>query len=894
MYNSGKIIQLILLVIACSTLLMAQPEAPTLVQPTNGSQCEPLDNNFDWSHPNVGVLDYRLQISTESGNYSSTTSVVLDETPIQVTDFDFDLGENSQTYYWRAGARYSNTLMWSEEFMFVTQRSGTTITLPSDNSTCIDTTATVSFLQLDNVDSYEVQVSVSPNFTTVENTFNSTTSTNVDVAFGLGFTEYFVRTRAEYTSSTATCNTEWSEPISIRSRIFPPQPAFPGDGQAGIDFNTSLTWEPEAGAVNYDLQLADVSDFDGGSLLRDEQNLTSTSFDISVDPTLYDKEYFWRIRANDASATCTSDWSETFTFVTQLQSTTLSQPEDESVCVELLNQTFSWEFIASSNTFQFQLADNRNFVSPELDITNISSNSITVDIAGDNQVYFWRVRANSGDNVSKWTEPREFISSIFAPIPESPEFGADDQFIAVNLEWANPSAYTNQMVQVATDPSFDEDDIVIEEDGVPDSEFLAVLPEYGTTYYWRVSSTLGECRSGFSNPAEFTVYDGFPDLNLPEDDANNLPTTVQFDWDDVPGATGYDIEISKFNDFSIIEKGRIDVPTSVITISDFEEFTVFYWRVRSVNQYSKSPWSEVFTYQTGQEDANKPATLYPRFNEEMVPTSIDFLWKPSANAEEYELQISEDENFASLIFSKDDIEDTTFSFSGLENYRFYYWRVRGINQTTNSPWSAYVRFRTIADEVSDAPNLFSPSDMADELSPAKITFEWGSIPNTLQVEGGYQLQVASTNDFEESNLIYDQRNIFREDPTLFALLPLTTHYWRVRGWNEAGDGPWSQVFSFTTIDPSSVNQNINIKLLDIFPNPTVDELNINIDLNEAGPLEYMIFDMNGAVVNSGNFGMYSNGIQNLQISNLNLATGRYILMLKNGNSIITHNFSIAK
>ena len=79
--------------------------------------------------------------------------------------------------------------------------------------------------------------------------------------------------------------------------------------------------------------------------------------------------------------------------------------------------------------------------------------------------------------------------------------------------------------------------------------------------------------------------------------------------------------------------------------------------------------------------------------------------------------------------------------------------------------------------------------------PINLTFQWRSESNAQS----YELQVSTNQDIttpviNENNLT----TITYQSST--NLNYQTTYYWRVRGINSSGTGPWSQIFSFTTTE----------------------------------------------------------------------------------------------
>ncbi len=96
------------------------------------------------------------------------------------------------------------------------------------------------------------------------------------------------------------------------------------------------------------------------------------------------------------------------------------------------------------------------------------------------------------------------------------------------------------------------------------------------------------------------------------------------------------------------------------------------------------------------------------------------------------------------------------------------------------------------DQVPGAVTPLAPADGATEISVVP-TLSWTAASQGL----AYIIQVAT--DPGMANVVYGTVVDLELSHTLTAPLePETLYYWRVQGGNVCGDGPWSQVFSFTT------------------------------------------------------------------------------------------------
>lgn len=99
-----------------------------------------------------------------------------------------------------------------------------------------------------------------------------------------------------------------------------------------------------------------------------------------------------------------------------------------------------------------------------------------------------------------------------------------------------------------------------------------------------------------------------------------------------------------------------------------------------------------------------------------------------------------------------------------------------------------------------APTLASPANNVTNVVTAP-TLTW----NTLSGATSYQAQVSKTNSFGAGDILFDQSNLTTTSFVVPGLVTNTTFYWRVRGRNAGGDGPWSEIRSLRTKSVVDVN-----------------------------------------------------------------------------------------
>ncbi|MFN3307047.1 MAG: hypothetical protein ACK42Z_07665 [Candidatus Kapaibacteriota bacterium] len=330
--------------------------------------------------------------------------------------------------------------------------------------------------------------------------------------------------------------------------------------------------------------------------------------------------------------------------------------------------------------------------------------------------------------------------------------------------------------------------------------------ENATVYYWRVRATSENGRSQWSETYNFTTQLARPELIRPSFADTLAPTSGILRWMEVPGATGYEIQISENENFVL---GVINLHTTAQTwvgYSSLAHFTKYYWRVRAYNNELESQWSKTSWFRTLPENYLPPPILmYPENNAINVKIKEKLIWNSVENRDSYQIQIAFDIYFNNLVLDEI-ISDTSLSISSLAYGTKYFWRVRANNKNYNSFWSEVYQFTTVLRE----PKLLAPLNSAI-ISSFPIEFEWEKTASNAF----YQFQIAYDSTFEfifKSQLLYEQSNY------ALAIAPSETWlYWRVKAISGVLESDWSEVRKLRTLNFNSVQGNIthNFEILQI-------------------------------------------------------------------------------
>ena len=480
----------------------------------------------------------------------------------------------------------------------------------------------------------------------------------------------------------------------------------------------------------------------------------------------------------------------TYTVLEPPSQVSLSSPSDDASGV-VLQPTLSWSSSARSTEYDVQVSLDSSFNDTSkfaLVRENISANIYSIKNPleyGNN--YFWRVRGTNTTGDGDWSSVWDFWTD-FRPNLELPLNGSTKISTPVKLKWGMQVKSNYFDIQIAQDKSFD--DLTINLIDYDSTQIIISDLNDNELYYWRVRAKVSKTITYWSDIYSFSTTQLKPDTVIaesPVDSTNDASIPVAFSWRQAYLANSYQLQISDSNGFSFFSD--TSVTDTTILLSNFNSGTDYYWRIRSVNDSGFSSWSVINNLNIGVGGFEGPLLIFPDNNAVDLGEQLKLTWETMKGADNYQLQIAYSNDFVDIFIDTTEVMDEELLVQGLENGMNYFWRVRATDSESASTWYEVYSFST-AILPPNKISIIQPASSSEDID-LPVTFIW----KQAVTADYYELKFGDTEELSNSITLSD---ITDTTVTLENLNYDSRYFWKVRGINLLDNGPWSEVYSFST------------------------------------------------------------------------------------------------
>ncbi|NQW28911.1 MAG: hypothetical protein HQ472_00170 [Ignavibacteria bacterium] len=271
-------------------------------------------------------------------------------------------------------------------------------------------------------------------------------------------------------------------------------------------------------------------------------------------------------------------------------------------------------------------------------------------------------------------------------------------------------------------------------------------------------------------------------------------------------------------------------------------------------------------------------------------SSITFSWNASSFADEYEIEVSTSQTFATAqrVFLKK-IYGIEYTAPVTDCNTKYFWRVRGVNTVGNGTWSVPFAFTTSGTKPI-APNMVSPKGAVSADFDKTVKFTYTPVAGAT----AYHVRLA-----DQPNMV----NIIAQDSTLtttefsVAVSDITnkTFYWMVRSANECGwSGFSSSSEAILTVTDVEVDEPTDTALkATILPNPMASEGSVKITSPEKQTIVLSAYSMSGTKMFSFDYELPA-GVSTISLPDVTkLPSGAYSLVISSKYDLVRQMFVVS-
>ena len=394
--------------------------------------------------------------------------------------------------------------------------------------------------------------------------------------------------------------------------------------------------------------------------------------------------------------------------------------------------------------------------------------------------------------ISGWNQSYTPTMSAITPSPSE-----DGDYTVV---WTSVHTADQYDLQVADNADFADATLAYSGENV----ILNVTGKSPGTYYYRArASNAYNITSDWSEGTSVVVNETGVVVEVPalNDPGQSVDTGTEYSvsWNSVAGAESYTIEEATSVTFAGATQQEV-TETSVSITHDVDDYTTYYYRVRTNTGAGSSGWSDAVDMVVLPETVIDPGELaIPIVTDpgSSVSTGTEYTvsWTTVEGATSYTLEEDVSPAFDSAVTQEVDVTSSNMVHT-VDEETIYYYRVRANDAESSSDWSNISDIIVKPDIVVElsAPVLTDPG--ASVLSDEEYTLTWTAVENGVS----YTVEEATSMAFDDavSQDVTETSAVFSHTVTAS-----TGYYYRVRVNSTDESSDWSNAADMLIIAPDS-------------------------------------------------------------------------------------------
>lgn len=585
-------------------------------------------------------------------------------------------------------------------------------------------------------------LSTSKNFLTLHNLMPDTT--------------YFIKLRARNPKIAGPWNTPISVSTLAHTPALAPQNLTISSGSLSA---VKAWWDAVPGANSYDIAYGTDALAENLGIVPVYEN----NFMFQLPPNT---RYYFKVRALVKGST--GPWSNIVNYLT------LPAAPRGLMVSTLTSQSavLGWRSLAGANQARYyHVSWGTTPEASNLGVTVTANSEYLFENLRSDQVYYAKIRTLNLTGPSPWSEavsfktlPGGFIEPRIQEVKHTTakiEWPPMDKAVAYELFYSHEEQSLKGTILELTRPPV---------------ELKNLKPD--CTYYLKLRGLFDNRQPGpWSNIVTFRTF-AIPPVPKNQTAAEITGTYARLTWTAVDGISTYEVLVST-DEFDESQPALVSNRPK-ITAEALRPNTLYFSRLRALNLGGPGPWSERLVFATLPVAAPEKIQLLA-----LTPESCRLSWDlvPGTALTTYEIRYAGNKapwqtlsNYAAQSLELTKLDSET-------NYRL---QIRAKNQTGFGPWSSELAFTTPPLPPDQAPKNLHGEDITD--ISAKVVWK------PLERAKGYLLSLGTDPDASD-------RGVEKLDQTEFilkGLIPDTNYFFKVKAYNQSGEGPWSDTLLVST------------------------------------------------------------------------------------------------